>query len=307
MFHTKVVSVAVGVLCIVSSGAVSRGEDSSPTPTPATAVPPSSTDSPSPRATSGQAGSAETLQPIVVLGCDVQLPGVLKIFVKHNAIGRTDHLQVDYKNDASKPAKKVVFGVYVSGEQVGQITDVGLFQPDSEQKHAVYGAQKFEFSLGNTECRAIQVEFADGSIWQSSVAVSTLATNILSQPDSPVTISKCNYAYSLPEAGNYDMDVAVWFENASLKSATAIRFGFVTYSAFDEVLATSHGTINGSFAPGIAIEPGYNPDALTEAGPQPGNAAWRFSSPNQTDAVRLSCFVDAVKFADGSIWMRPKE
>lgn len=296
----------VCILCIIAAPVRSIGDEASPTPAPATAEA-SPIVSASPGATGTETDSANSSTPIVILGCDYPVPGVLKMFLKHNASVHADHLQVDYKNNASKTANKVVFGVYVRGAQVGEITDLGTFPPDTEQKHIVYGAQTFTFSLGITECRAIHVEFADGSLWQSSVAVTSLATDVLSQPDSPIAITQCRYAYTLPQSGNYDMDVAVWFKNAVLKEAVAIRFGFVTYSAFDEALSTSHGTINGSFAPGVLIEPGYNPVTFTEAGPQPGNAAWRFFSPNQTDAVRLSCFVDAIKFSDGSIWMRSKK
>jgi hypothetical protein len=174
MHHKRFVAAAVCFLWIVGSSARSLSAGASPTPAPPMAGPSPSV-SPSPFTTGSQPDSANSSPPIVVLGCDYPVPGVLKMFLKHNAIGHTDHLQVDYKNNATKTANKVVFGVYVSGTQVGEITDLGTFPPNTEQKHVVYGAQTFTFGLGNTECRAIQVEFADSSIWQSSVVVTTLA------------------------------------------------------------------------------------------------------------------------------------
>ena len=187
MFHRRIAAAAICFLCIVGSTVCSLGDDASPTPVPPNAEP-SPIVAPSTDVTGSQADSINSSSPIVVLGCDVQVPGVLKMFLKHNAIGHTDHLQVDYKNNATKTANKVVFGVYVSGTQVGEITDLGTFPPNTEQKHVVYGAQTFTFSLGNTECRAIQVGFADSSIWQSSVAVTTLATDVSPGPSfSPAT------------------------------------------------------------------------------------------------------------------------
>jgi hypothetical protein len=239
-------------------------------------------------------------RPINVSSCG----GSGKSFAAEETILSGWAIPVDYENISPKTATRVVFEVVDDQNAVAELIDNGTFAPQTEIKHLVPTTGPVHLSpheLTKLSCRAIQVTYSDGTTWSDGVQ---LITNIINQPDSPVRITKCFYAYTNPQAGNYDMDVAVSFVDVAERPAVAVRFGFTTFTAFDETLASEYGTITGEFSTNALIEPGYNPSSWTAAGPQPGNAAWRF--PSSTNAVRLSCFVDAAKFTDGSKWMRAK-
>jgi hypothetical protein len=282
-----------GISLLLQAGFLMSSVAETPTITPS----PSAAPSPSPSVQNPNNGGPA---PVKVFGCG--LSGAKWILGK--APLKAIRVPVDFENLSDKTANQIVFDVAVNGVHIGQLIDNGSFAPKIEVKHPVDAARQMSFKANDAmSCLPIRVTFLDGTVWSNGQAA-IMATTILEQPDSPIRITKCLYAYTNPQEGNYDMDTAVWFENTQGRTAVAVRFGFITYSAFDEVLGTHFGTLTGEFSSNVLIEPGYNPSSWTAAGPQPGNAVWRF--PSSTNAVRLSCFVDAAKFTDGSKWMRAK-
>ncbi len=77
-------------------------------------------------------------------------------------------LAIDYKNQGSKVATAIEFGLVARGHLVAEVRDVGTFSPGAEIKHR-FGISKNVFPLGTglAQCLPLRVTYQDGTHWRS--------------------------------------------------------------------------------------------------------------------------------------------
>lgn len=128
-------------------------------------------------------------------------------------------------------------------------------------------------------------------------------TIIFPQADSPVQIKSCSVvandiSNSVPAYAYTQVQSAVAFENTKETSATIARIGFEVEDSFNHAYGTFFGTANGTFSPGVLIEP-HRGGILNVL--QPDATAWTMNV-NGPDIGVVVCYVNAVRFSDGSTW-----
>jgi hypothetical protein len=130
-------------------------------------------------------------------------------------------------------------------------------------------------------------------------ADSALEVRVLDQTAAPIEITRCWAQLKDSNVGNIDyyLQGAVAFRNVSDKTARAIEFAFGQYDVFGAPLGISTGTLEGTYSPGVDINPRSN--SITG---QP-LAQWSWLNLHGTTRI-VQCAVSRVLFADGTQWNR---
>jgi len=121
---------------------------------------------------------------------------------------------------------------------------------------------------------------------------------VLPQPEAPVQITLCAAGVQDSDVGNVDYYIVteVTFQDTTAyQTATAVRFRFDLYNSFNEHLTALYGIKEGTFSPGVLIQP--------KSGGIMNVTLPDFSFINIWDtATQIICSVDTVAFSDGTIW-----
>jgi hypothetical protein len=138
----------------------------------------------------------------------------------------------------------------------------------------------------------------------AAIADGDYPTSIINNSDSPVTLTKCEVwardsnktiLYAHASIPNALIDLGVAFTNTSSKPVTVIRVNLALYDAFDTLLrAGMDDSTQNRAADKMSVAPGSSFDLL-------GPRSWHFR--NDVPALdHVSCEINAVKFADGTVW-----
>lgn len=132
--------------------------------------------------------------------------------------------------------------------------------------------------------------------FSTACAMADMTTRIENSATSSVDITGCDSDLrgedGIPAAV---LAFAVNFTNHGTQPATAIRFNFRLLDAFGNLLIVQPADKLGTFSPGVPIG-------------NPPNGAWgaTWTTVNGTPAVtNVTCQVQSVRFADGTVWQRP--
>lgn len=133
-----------------------------------------------------------------------------------------------------------------------------------------------------------------------------LRTVIVPQADAPVRITNCaamandfvSTSSSPPQYLYTQVHTEFSFENTSQTPISAVRFGIEVDDSFNKAYGTFSGTAQGTFAPGVLIEP-HRSGLLNVL--QDDATAWN-ANVNGQDVAAVACYVQNVRYADGRIW-----
>lgn len=115
---------------------------------------------------------------------------------------------------------------------------------------------------------------------------------ILSQPNSPIDIGNCAIGYdarynTLDDYIGTDITVNYEFVNVTAKPIVAVRFGAAAYDTFGALLYSTALDVKGTFSKNAWIN---------------RNDGLALRVPNLSNIDTALCFVQAVKYQDGSVW-----
>lgn len=142
-----------------------------------------------------------------------------------------------------------------------------------------------------------------------AIADKDYPTSIISDPDSPVTLMKCEawardinktILYSHASVPNMLSDLGISFSNNSDKTVTALRIEVSTYDITNAPVqpfgVPQHlDTDTNRSADKMAVSPGASLDLLGPRSWHPGYNIFQNSD-------HVSCEITAVRFADGTVW-----
>jgi len=127
----------------------------------------------------------------------------------------------------------------------------------------------------------------------------------------PVAIIACDVDAGDTRQSDYNMTVGVSFKNSSEQTITAVKFDFNLLDTFGNTLSTQNGTVTGSFAPGILIQPRrvvggsmlqLTPNTMVSRTQNTTSPAWYVRNTFGRDLSNVRCGLNAVRFADGTLW-----
>lgn len=161
--------------------------------------------------------------------------------------------------------------------------------------------------------RALAGVWAVGVLLSAGVAQANtnlntpLVTVAIPQTDSPVKIEACgaiandyeNNTVDPPAYAYTEIEAEVSFRDVAQSAAVAVKFGFAPVDSFNNIIgAGASGTVTGSYAPGVLIQPHR---AGLENVLQSDASAWTMDV-SQQDVHGVLCFVQSVRLEDGTIW-----
>lgn len=255
---------------------------------------------PQPQPTPSSTASAVAVQaPVSISSCQVRhTPS----FVRLNFVP----MNISFINNQNKEVTNITIEVTDSGIDKGEITYPGNFAPGVtiNIRYPFKGTIDDPASVG---CEISYIRFSDGSEWHPTTGV----REIIEQPDSPIHIDSCNVSFVAADSEvnsrtttptqNYNLVATVSFTNRSLVTATAVKFTFNMYDAFNGPLYTGEGTVLGHFATGTQINP--SEDAMTGRYlANPGSPVWYFYNLSAYEVAESQCRVENVRMADGTVW-----
>jgi hypothetical protein len=123
------------------------------------------------------------------------------------------------------------------------------------------------------------------------LADQSITTHIASQPNSPVSISYCEARLTDSESGlaNYTLNLGADFTDGWTQPAAAVRVRFSLKDAFGAGLHDIGGTSVGPFP-------------IAKKVSAAGTNGWDTINVWSNTIDSVTCSIDSVKFADGTIW-----
>lgn len=124
----------------------------------------------------------------------------------------------------------------------------------------------------------------------------------------PLIVTDCSWAFDNPDGGDWDITVAISFENGSQKTITDAKFEMRLIDAFGKTLQTESGAVSGIFSPSVEIKPrkGLNGNYFTQPDSNyPSSPAWDISNFSENQVKRVRCAPIAAAFEDGTSWTAP--
>lgn len=223
-----------------------------------------------------------------------------------SAAARMGAITVTFKNISSQTMKSVHYDILDSGVDKGDSSDVGSFAPGVVVSYKkVLGSEIAPLTdPDGLTCSVSDVVFEDGTTWHPTLGKET----IVSQPDAPIAIQHCSVSNMATTLGSsttpgYNLLVTLSFENKASQAASVAKFRIDLFDAFDTLLESVAGTVQGHFANGAVIEPTRNANGYIYS---PSSPAWRYLyGAGATDVAESRCSVEDVRFEDGSIWRAP--
>jgi hypothetical protein len=148
-----------------------------------------------------------------------------------------------------------------------------------------------------------------------------IASPALADPD--IAINKCILNY-VTKGSDDVLGYGVAFTNNTHHVVTAIRVNFIFETQFNEVLGNTLQTDAGEFTPGVeidhterdttkdsALNGGISLGGLLSSARHGGSKEpyWQVANPSKEpiSSMKVSCEIDAVSFADGTVWMAPQK
>lgn len=140
--------------------------------------------------------------------------------------------------------------------------------------------------------------------------IQDLQFQIAQQTDEPIHVTGGWFVIS---ANTTTLVTCVSFRNEAAKTVTAVKFGFTASDAFGEGVQEITGQRVGQFTQGVSIDgpPTFKPCAYEAFCGSSSPNCWSYlSSIFQVPLANISVLmvhVDAIKYADGTIWRRPAD
>ncbi|MHB8461832.1 MAG: hypothetical protein ACYDA1_04235 [Vulcanimicrobiaceae bacterium] len=212
----------------------------------------------------------------------------------------TSTLDIGYRNISSKRIVRIEWAFVVNEKIAARVTDTSTLAPRAIVEHYYQLAYDI-FSngrlLGDTKCRALSVEFADGTFWAAPRppmqlrAVATpppgedLATHM--QPDgSNIAVSSCSFSVNESRTPvTSTVDIA--YTNTAARATSRVDWGLA-----------AEGTIYEKFADTVPVAPSASVDHRFHI---PGNVL-KMNRPPGAPLLHVKCFVLHVRYADGTQW-----
>jgi hypothetical protein len=118
-----------------------------------------------------------------------------------------------------------------------------------------------------------------------------LPTTISSPPGAPVAISYCTaWTYPLDDGPQSHIAVGADFTNVTDKPIASVRFKFALETKFKEPIGNLYTDDDGTFSPQAVIQRSNH-----------SGRPWNFLNV-WGNVGAATCSLDAVRFADGSVW-----
>jgi hypothetical protein len=127
----------------------------------------------------------------------------------------------------------------------------------------------------------------------------------VAQTLSPIVVTKCAWNFDNPKGDNWDITVAISFQNVSETTVTDAKFKLLLLDAFGKELQTESGTVSGTFSPGNEIKPRTGIDGRYFTQPDahwPSSPAWDVDNYSTSQVKRVRCVLEAAAFSDGTSW-----
>ncbi|MHB8178761.1 MAG: hypothetical protein ACYDA5_05815 [Vulcanimicrobiaceae bacterium] len=212
----------------------------------------------------------------------------------------TSTLDIEYRNVSSKRIARIEWGFAVNDKIVARVTDTSALAPQATVDHRyplAYDIFPQGRLLGDTQCRALSVTFADGTLWtgpRPSMPLRAVATPppgedlaMHMQPDgAKIAMSSCSLSVN-ENRTPVTSTVEIAYTNTAARATSRVDWGLA-----------AEGTIYEKFADTAPVAPNASVDRRWQL---PGNVL-RMGRPPGAPLLGAKCFVLHVRYADGTQW-----